>query len=134
MSKNVLKNDLIKERMKKAFLTMKVPTLYSNYKNFVTSNKKSFPSEIKYRTMNSLSINSSKNLNKNKLIIPKLVKKINIEKGKKKYEKLKNFQPFNNYFVNLYSSSTPKYSKTIDISKTFKSKENKNFVNKMKYK
>ena len=152
MSKNVLKNDLIKERMKKAFLTMKVPTLYSNYKNFVTSNKKSFPSEIKYRTMNSVSINSSKNLNKNKLIIPKLVKKINIEKGKKKYEKLKNFQPFklktlsnhfinsnyfdinnNNYFVNLYSSSTPKYSKTIDISKTFKSKENKNFVNKMKY-
>lgn len=83
MSKNVLKNDLIKERMKKAFLTMKVPTLYSNYKNFVTSNKKSFPSEIKYRTMNSVSINSSKNLNKNKLIIPKLVKKINIEKGKK---------------------------------------------------
>ena len=153
MSKNVLKNDLIKERMKKkVFMTMNIPTLYSNYKNFVTSNKKSIPSEIKYKTMNSGSINSSKNINKNKLIIPKLVKVINIEKGKKKGENLRNFQALklknlsnhfvnsnyfdinnNNYFVNLYNSSTPKYLKTIDVSKTFKSKENKNLVNKMKY-
>ena len=153
MSKNVLKNDLIKERMKKkVFMTMNIPTLYSNYKNFVQSNKKSIPSEIKYKTMNSGSINSSKNINKNKLIIPKLVKVINIEKGKKKGENLRNFQALklknlsnhfvnsnyfdinnNNYFVNLYNSSTPKYLKTIDVSKTFKSKENKNLVNKMKY-
>ena len=152
MSKNSFKNKLFKINAKNTFLTINVPktSLNLKYKNLKLSNGKNIPININYRTISTSSMNSTKN--KNKLIIPKLIRNSNLEKSQNnKLEKLKSFGYIkskdldnkiinsnyfdinnNNYFVNLFHSSTPKYKK-IDINKKFSSKESRNLINKVKY-
>ena len=152
MSKNSFKNKLFKINAKNAFLTINVPknSLNLKYKNLKLSNGKNIPININYRTISTSSMNSTKN--KNKLIIPKLIRNSNLEKSQNnKLEKLKSFGYIkskdldnkiinsnhfdiynNNYFVNLFHSSTPKYKK-VDINKKFSSKESRNLINKIKY-
>ena len=92
MSKNSFKNKLFKINAKNTFLTINVPktSLNLKYKNLKLSNGKNIPININYKTISTSSMNSTKN--KNKLIIPKLIRNSNLEKSQNnKLEKLKSF-------------------------------------------
>lgn len=161
MSNNEFKSKIFKMKAKNSNLTINVPeaSSYSKYKNLKLSNRKSIPINMNYKTINTSSINSMKNKNKNKLnsvLIPKLIKNTNLENNQNKIGKLKSFRYFksrdfgrsvinsnyfdinnNNYYVNLFNSTTPKITQNkyrkIDVNKKFNSKENRNLINKVKY-
>lgn len=151
MSNNSFNYKIFKINTKNSYLTINVPKASSNmkHKNAIISNMKNIPINISYKTINTSSINSTKN--KNKLIIPKLIRDSKLENKKNKLEKFESLKYLkskyfgrnvnnrnyldinnNNYYVNLFNSSTPKYSK-IDINKKFNSKENRILINKVKY-
>ena len=158
MSNNEFKSKLFKIKEKNSYLTINAPetSSYTKYKNLKLSNRKSIPLNVNYKTINTSSINSTKNKNKNKLLIPKIIKNPNIEKNQNKFVKLKSFRYIksrdfgrnvinsnyfdinnNNYYVNLFNSTTPKIApskyKKLEINKKFNSKENRNLINKVKY-
>ena len=150
MSNNSVNYKIFKVNTKNSYLTINALKTSSNmkYKNSIVSNVKNIPINISYKTINTSSINSTKN--KNKLIIPKLIRDSKLENNKNKLEKFESLKSLkskyfgrnvnnrnyldinNNYYVNLFNSSTPKYSK-IDINKKFNSKENRILINKVKY-
>lgn len=153
MSKNYIKKDLIKGKINNCFLTIDVlkTSSSSRYKNLKLSNRK-VHKETDYKTIDTFSIKSTNN--KNKLIIPKIIKTSNLEKNKKKFEILKNLKCFktknlnnnfinsnyfdinnNNYYVNLFNASTPKIIKNkprkTDTIKSLNT--SRNSLNKFKY-
>ena len=153
MSKNEIKKYLIKDKIKTPFLTIDVikTSSRSKYKNVKLSNRKNHQ-ETEYKTIDIFPIKST--VNKNKLIIPKIIKTSNHEKNKRKVEILKNLRYFktknlnsnfinsnyfdinnNNYYVNLFNASTPKLinnkPKKPDMIKSLNS--SRNSVKKFKY-